>query len=85
MISLRVELIGTDRVGTFGLVEKALEGSARRNTRDAKTSRRGEQVIVEPCGIPIAVMKRRPESPVLGKRAFGRENLEWMNASEFSY
>ena len=83
-MALRLELIGTDRVGTFGFVEKALEGSARRNMRDAKTSRRGAQVIVGSCGIPIAVMKRRRGSPVFGIRALGRENLEWMNASKLS-
>ena len=41
-MALTLELVGADNVGMFGSVEKALEGSGRRNMRDAKTSQRGE-------------------------------------------
>ena len=61
-MALRLEFVGADSVGMFGFVVKELEGSARRNMRDAKTSQRGEQVMVESFGSPIAVVNRGPEN-----------------------
>ena len=67
----------------FGSVEKALEGGARRNKRDAKTSQRGKQVMVKSFESAIAVNEAEAQEQiaVFGERAFDRENLERMNAS----
>ena len=68
-MALRLEFVGADNVGMFGLVEKALEGSARRRMRDVKTSQRGEQAMIESFGNPIAVLIGDPRTNITVRKS----------------